>query len=286
MKDNSRGIAWALLAALLFAVVAAMAKLALRDFHILQILFFRQAVVFLCALPALTLARPFRLRSQHLGLHCVRLIASFVALSCGIWAVAVLPLTTAITLSFSHVFLGALLAMWVLKEPVDSHRIAAVLIGFTGVVVVMRPGLDHAVLAYSLIPILGALGAAVAKISVRKLSQTDTTATLLVYQSLFVGLLSGVPLFWLWQAPNVSDALFLSLIGLVATAGQWAGIQALRYGEASVVGVIDYTKLIYAAGIGYLIFAETPDGFTLVGAVGIVGSSLYIFGREARRRVS
>ena len=101
-----------------------------------------------------------------------------MALSTSIWAVAVLPLTTAITLAFAQVFFVALLAMWLLKETVGIYRIGAVIVGFIGVIVVMRPGVDGLIDMYALIPLVGALGAAFAIISVRKLSQTESTATL------------------------------------------------------------------------------------------------------------
>lgn len=123
--------------------------------------------------------------------------APFVALSTSIWAVAVLPFTTAITLAFAQVFFVALLAMWFLKEPVGWQRITAVLVGFIGVVVVMRPGVDGLINILALIPLAGAVGAAFAVISVRRLSQTESTATLLFYQATFVGLLAGIPLIWL-----------------------------------------------------------------------------------------
>jgi len=108
-------------------------------------------------------------------------MGAFVALSCGIWAVAELPLTTAITLGFAQVFFIALLALYFLNETVGVHRISAVLIGFVGVVVIMRPGIDGIFVIHAIIPIIAALGAAVAIISVRKLSQTESTATLLIY---------------------------------------------------------------------------------------------------------
>ena len=73
-------------------------------------------------------------------------------------------------------------------------------------------------------------------ISVRKLSQTESTQTLLVYQSLFVGVLAGAPLFWFWETPDLSGTLFLLAMGILATIGQWVGVKALRLGEASVVG--------------------------------------------------
>ena len=281
--NNVKGVLWALLATGLFATMTAMAKVAVTEYHVLQILFFRQIVVFASALPSIAAASPGSLRTRYPGLHAIRLVGAFVALSCGIWAVAVLPLTTATTLAFTQVFFVALLALYVLGENVGRHRATAVIVGFVGVVIVMRPGVDGLLDLHALIPIAGALGAAMAITSVRTLSQSEPTATLLVYQAVFVGVLAGIPLFWFWVTPDLGGLLFLLAMGVVAALGQWAGVQALRCGEASVVGNIEYAKLIYAAAFGYILFAEVPDTYTLLGAAVIVASSAYILHREARR---
>lgn len=284
MSNNTKGILWALLAAALFSIVIAMAKVAVVDYHVLQILFFRQIVVFLSSLPDIAKSFPNSLKTRRPGIHAARLTGAFTALSCGIWAVSVLPLTTATTLGFAQVFFVALLALAFLNEAVGAHRIGAVIVGFIGVIVVMRPGVDGLFDVHALIPLLGAAGAAVAVTSVRKLSQTESTATLLVYQSLFVGALAGIPLIWLWVTPDLFGWLFLFAMGVLATVGQWVGIRALRLGEASVVGNMEYSKLIFAAVLGFVLFNEIPDRYTVLGACVIVGSSIYIFRREQLKR--
>jgi len=285
MSDNIKGILWALLTAALFAIAAAMAKVAVTEYHVLQILFFRQIIVFLSSLPSIAKSFPESLKTQHPGIHALRLTGAFVALTCGIWAVAVLPLTTAVTLGFAKVFFVALIALYFLNESVGLHRITAVIVGFIGVVIVMRPGVEGIFDIPTLIPTVGALGAAVAATSVRKLSQTESTATLLVYQSLFVGALAGVPLYWLWVTPDLSGTLLLLAMGVIAAAGNWVGVKALRLGEASVVGNIEYTQLVYAVILGFFLFKEVPDIYTIIGAAIIVWSSIYIFRRQALSKV-
>ena len=283
-QDNLRGILWALVASGLFAIVAAMAKVAVTEYHVLQILFFRQAIVFLSALPSISKSFPQSLKTLRPDIHAARLIGAFVALSCGIWAVAVLPLTTAITLSFAQVFFVALIALKFLGEPVGLYRIIAIIVGFIGVVIVTRPGVDGLFNLYTLIPVVGAIGAAVASTSVRKLSQTESTATLLAYQAIFIGLLSGIPLIWLWVTPDFADLSFLLAMGLLATLANWIGVKALRLGEASVVGNIQYLQLVYAAILGFFIFSEVPDQYTITGAMIIISSSIYIIRRESKAR--
>ena len=284
MINNMQGISLALMATALFAIAAAMSKVAAAEYHVLQILFIRQIIVFLSVLPTVVKTFPNNLKTNHLGLHSLRLIGAFAALATGIWAVSVLPLTTATVLAFSQVFFVTLLALWFLKEPVGLARISAVLLGFIGVIIVMRPSVDGVLHAHSLIAITGAFGAAIAVTCVRKLSQSDSTTTLLTYQAIFVGLIAGIPMLWLWVTPTWSDLLLMVGIGLIATIAQWLGIMALRAGEASVIGSIEYLKLIYAALLGYLLFSEIPDFYTIIGATIIITSALYTVHREARHK--
>lgn len=283
MSKNLQGILWALVTTALFSVAAAMAKISVTDFHVLQILFIRQMIVFLSVLPSVAKDFPSNLKTSHPLAHMFRLIGAFIALSTGIWSVSVLPLTTATTLAFSQVLFVTLLAMKFLNEPVGLQRISAVIIGFIGVLIVLRPSLSGVADTNSFIPIIGAMGAAVAVTCVRSLSQTDSTATLLSYQAIFVGILSGIPMFWLWVTPNWFDFLFMVAIGIVATAAQWTGIKALREGEANIISSIGYMQLIYASLLGYLLFSEIPDSLTLIGASIIIGSAIYTIQGEARQ---
>ncbi|MEM9602267.1 MAG: DMT family transporter [Pseudomonadota bacterium] len=284
MTPNAFGIALAVIAAACFATTAALVKVAIAEFHVLQILFVRQACVFATTLPSLSRAFPASLHTRFPGWHAVRLLGAFAALSCSIWALSLLPLSTAITLGFAQVFFVALLARASLGEAVGPHRIAAVAIGFVGVLVVMRPGVAGLSSAGALVALAGALGAAVAVVCVRRLSQTDSSATLLAWQSICIGAIAAAPMPWVWQTPDAHGAALLLAIGVLSSVGQWIGVSALRHGEASVVGNVEYTKLLYAAVLGYALFDEVPDAWTGVGAAIIVAAGGYLFHREARAR--
>ncbi len=284
MNPNIQGAIWAILATAFFALGAAMAKGVVSEFHVLQILFFRQLVVFASALPVVLRTFPNSLKTRHPGLHLVRLLGAFVALSSGIWAVAVLPLTSATTLGFTKVFLVVLLASRFLSEAVGPSRWTAVGVGFLGVLIVIRPGVAGLNDWHVAVPIVGAFGAALAQICVRRLSQTESTASLLTYQAIFIGLMSGAPLYWFWVTPDAAGLLKLLLIGVLATAGQWLAVRALRLGEASIISNIQYIQLVYAAALGYLIFGEVPDQATLMGAAIIVVSAIVLLRRESAGR--
>ncbi|MCR9136603.1 MAG: DMT family transporter [Alphaproteobacteria bacterium] len=284
MPPNLNGVLLAMAATAMFSVAAALTKLASADYNVLQILFIRQIIMLVAILPILTRNVPHNLKTRHAGLHAIRLTGAFIALSCGFWAVAVLPLTTATVLAFSSVFFTTLLAAVFLGERVGAPRIAAIAVGFAGVLIVVRPSVSGMADLYALIAIAAALGAATAKTTIRRLSKSESTATLLAYQAIFIGVLAGLPMAWLWATPDWNGAVLLISIGLVSTLAQWVGVMALRAGEASLVTSIDYMQLIYAAILGYWLFSEWPDLYTFAGAALIVGSALFTVRREARRR--
>ena len=269
-----RGIVFALAATALFAITSAIVKVLVADYPVLQILFVRQLIVGVSVLPSILKSDSGQLKTDYPGLHGLRLMGAFVALTAGIWSVAILPLTSATVLAFTQVFFVVLLAARFLNETISKRRVLTIVAGFVGVTLVVRPGLDGMTALGVLIAIGGALGAAVAVTCVRTLSQTDSTATLLTYQALFVGLMSGIPMFWIWKSPTLWDLVMLITIGVLATAAQWFGVAALRLSPVSVIGNIEYMKLFYASVLGYLFFSEIPAPITLIGSVIIVLSAI------------
>jgi drug/metabolite transporter (DMT)-like permease len=284
MTNNVKAILWALLATAFFSLGAALVKLAIRDYHILQILFFRQSIVLLTILPSLVRVGPSLLQTKRPALHALRLIAALVALLSGFWAVSGLPLTTAVTLGFTSIFFVSGLAFLFPGETLGPHRLAAIGLGFIGVLVTMRPDLGGLGNLYSLAAVLSAFAASIATVCVRSLTRTEATPTLLVYFAFFIGLISGLPMLWLWKQPSLQDAIILIGMGLSSSIGHWFSIRALRLGQAGIVKSIEYVSLIYTAILGYLIFAEIPDDNTLLGAAIIIVASLYILYREHVRR--
>lgn len=282
MTKNTQGIYWALLSTLLFAIVATMAKVAVEQYHVLQILFFRQLIVFLSTLPTIKKSFPKSLKTKYPKIHMARILGAFIALSCGIWAIEVLPLTIAITLGFTEVFFATFLAFIFLSEALEKTKVTMTILGFIGVIIVMRPRIDGVINIYSLIPILAALGASIAFICVKKLSQTESTATLLVYQSVFIGIAAALPLFYLWKTPSLQDLIFLLIMGLIATIANWIAVKALRLTQASIIGNIKYIQLVYVAILGYIFFDEVPNIYTIIGASIIIFSALYMLNIKNR----
>ena len=276
MNATTRAVLWALAATALYSLAAALAKFAAAHFHVLEILFVRQLAALASTLPTLARDFPASLATRRPGLHLLRIAGAFLALGGGIWAVAVLPLVVAVTLGFAQVFFVAILAALFLGESLGRGRMAAMVLGFAGVLLVMRPDAKGLLDVRAAIPLGAALGAAVAVVCVRALSMTERTATLLAWPSFFIALASGVPMLWLWRTPNGSELALLLVMAATATLGQWAGLRSLRLGSAGLIGTLDYVKLVHAVVLGVLLFGEWPDAPTLFGAGLIVLAAMLV----------
>lgn len=286
MSDNSRAALYALISLALMSSAWAVTKAAVAEYHVLQVLFFRQAIVLSTTLPQIKRNFPDSLKTKQPVVHGIRLLGAFVGLVCSIWAIGLLPMTTAATLGFSQTFFMAVLAVIFLNEHVGVHRIGAIMVGFVGVLIVVRPGGEGFGSLGMYVAIMGALGAAVALTSVKHLSRTESTATLLAYQTICIGAVAAVSMIWVWKTPDLNGWMLLIGIGLLSAPAQWIGVTALRLGESSLLANIQYSKLLYAGVLGYFFFGEIPDRYTVIGACVIIASGFYIFHREARRNKS
>lgn len=285
LPGNVRGTIFALAAAAMFTIVSALVKFAAKDYHVAQILLFRQAVMLLFVLPVLVKTFPQSLRTRRPGLHLLRLTGALIALTLSFTAVANLPLTTAISFSFTKSLFVTVFAALLLGEAVGWRRVSAILVGFAGMLIILRPDTGSAVSFYGLTAIAAAIGAATAVTCVRALTSTENTATLLSYQAIFVGLLVAIPAYFVWKTPDLQGVLILTAIGAVSVLAQWLGVASYRAGEVSVVTGMEYTKLLYASLIGIVIFAEWPDSKTLLGAAIIISASAFTIWREAKNKI-
>lgn len=282
LSANGRGALFMLAAACFFAANSALVKsLLVSGLGPLQITFVRLAVGALAILPFVWRAGPASLRTRHPGVHALRAVAGGGAMVCGIAALDTLPLADYTALSFSQPLFAVILAILVLGERVGWRRWAATLAGFLGVVVMVRPGSGRFE-AEALLAVAMAFGIAVAVILAKRLPAEESQVTMLFYFSAATSLAFAWPALAAWQAPSPLQAVGLVGFGLGGLITQALMIAAFRTGEASVVAPFDYCKLIVAGILGFAIFGEVPDGWTLAGAAVIVAATLYIARREAR----
>jgi len=281
LPANGRGALFMLAAACCFAANGALIKILLASgLHPLQITFVRLLVGVVGVLPFVWRAGWASLKTRHPGIHALRALAGGCAMVCGVAALDQLRLADFTAISFSQPLFAVILAVLVLGETVGWRRWGATLVGFIGVVIMVRPG-GGAFEAGALLAVAMAFGIAVAVIMAKRLPAEESQATMLFYFSLATVIVFAVPALAVWRMPTATETLGLIGFGFAGLITQALMIAAYRSGEASVVAPFDYTRLITASILGFALFGELPDLWTLVGAGVIVATTLYIAHREA-----
>ena len=294
LPTNVRGALTILVAAAFFAGMTLVIKLLGtgaaaegRAMNVTQILFLRQVGMTAILLPRIVANWPDNFRTEVPQWQALRIVAALVAMTCGFTAVIHMPLADATAIGFAKSFFTTIFAILILHEVVGWRRWTATAVGFLGVVVMIRPfglGGNEAVSPYAIYALTGAAAAGLVMVVIRRLSRTDSNMTILTYQAVFVGLAMALPAWWFWVTPTLAEWGLIALLGVFSVVGQWLNIQGYRLGEASVMAVLDYMRLIYATLLGWLFFANLPDRYTWIGSAIVVGAAIYIIYREAQKK--
>jgi drug/metabolite transporter (DMT)-like permease len=215
--------------------------------------------------------------------HLARSVVGLSGMVCGFSAVQLLPLTEATALGFAAPLFMTALAALLLKEPVGARRWAAVMVGFGGVLLMARPSPDHMNTLGVTLGLLSAVGAAGAMVAIRQISDTERGPTIVFYFTLAgvaVGLVGSL---FHWVTPDLPTLGLLVLAGLIGGVGQLLLTEALRRAPVGVIAPFDYTQFVWATLLGLVIWGELPHPLTLVGAVVVAASGVYILHRELVR---
>jgi len=279
------GVMLRVVAMVFMAGLAALVKwCGAKGVPVLEIIFFRNAFAFIpiclyiwrtCGFGVLRTRRP-------LG-HLTRSAVGLTGMICGFTALQHLPLTEATAFSFAAPLFMTALSVPILREPVGRHRWGAVLLGFVGVLVMIRPEPGHMSLTGAGLALAAAVATAFAMITVREMGRTEPGAAIAFYFTLsgcVLGL-SGVAFHWV--TPALPTLGLLILTGLVGGIGQLLLTESLRVAPVGLVAPFDYTQLLWASLIGLLIWGELPRPATIAGALIVAASGVYIVLRETRR---
>jgi len=284
LSGNAQGCIWMALCGLGFSVMAAFVKLAGQShMNIFEITFFRVLIGFLMLVPFIARAGLVSLHTRYIQAHALRAVLGFVAMLCAYLGIAKLELATYTALSFTKPLFAVILAVVILKEDVRWRRWAATIVGFFGVLVMMQPG-SGTFNSWALLALGDALSIALLITILKRLPASETPLVMLFYYGLIGTLLIAPFAIYQWQWPTATQWLYLLAIGSTGALSQYWWILAFKAGEASVVAPFDYLRLLFAGLIGFIIFGELPDHWTLIGSAMIIGSTVYIAQREARRK--
>jgi drug/metabolite transporter (DMT)-like permease len=272
-----------LVATLLFTVMDSIAKSLTATYAVQQVIwarYFFQFALMLLLIPRLGIAG--LLWTKRPGVHIARGLLLTIATGCMITAISMVPLADAYTITFTAPFLVTILSIPLLKERVGWRRWTAVLVGFAGVLIVFRPFAAPVHWAM-LLPLITAACFAVYQILTRKVSyDSRETAFMMLFYLAWVGtavMTAVVPAYW--RPVALGDWVWMVGTGALGATGHLILIRALRIAPASLLSPFIYSQIVWALGIGYFWFDDTPNTWMLIGCSIIVASGLYVFYREA-----
>lgn len=287
MSPNVQGIVIALVGCAIYSAHDAIIKVLGASLPTVQIAFF----VYLLGIPFVVAMlihdrRPGTLRPVNPGWMALRVVSVLVAVLGAFYAFSVLPLAEAYTILFAAPLLIAVLAVPILGETLRWRRATAVIVGLIGVIVVLRPGaessggigLGHAA------ALMSAFGNAMVHLTARKIGGQERLPLMILYPMLGIVVLLGLALPWQF-APLTGPAFgALVILALLSFVAMLCLIEGFKRAEAGLVAPMQYSQLIWGVLMGVVFFDEWPQGQTLIGAVLIIGSGLYIVFREARQK--
>ena len=277
------GIASIIAAIFFFSMMDGVAKWLGQSYTPIQIAFFRNLFGLLpVALIIWQGGGLGALRTRHPWAHVLRAVLIWLALVTFFAGISIMPLAEAVAIAFAAPLFVTALSQPIAGEPVGPRRWAAVLVGFLGVLIIVRPG-AATFRPEALLVLLSALCFAVAMLVTRRMVRSETNAALLFYTTIGGLLANGVLLPLFWSAPPAGDLGLFVLLGLIGGVGSFLMVVAYRHAPAAVIAPFDYSALLWSTLIGWLVWRDVPETAVWLGAAVVVASGLYIIQREAIR---
>lgn len=282
-RDNLRGILWMLVSVVVASIMTIAVRIVSLEMDSTQVVLYRSAIAIVMVGVAVILASPLRRKLSFTKpyQHLIRGTLVAIATHFGFYTIATIPLATATVLFFTAPIFATLLALFIHGETIGLRRILAIVAGFVGALVVLRPGFGEPSLG-----MLTAIGSSLCFASAltmsRNLAQADGPLST-YFSSIIITTLITVPIVGTDLAVPSLNATWIAvtLVAITSMVRGIADIEAYRHAEAGILAPVAYLRLVFIGIAAYLMFGEKPDWQTMLGAVIIVGSTLYIAQREA-----
>ena len=257
------------LAAFMFASMGVSVRYASDTLPSEVLVFLRNVFGLMFLLPWLYRSGFRNLKTNRLTAHVTRSVTGLAAMYCFFYAITHLPLAEAVLLNFSSPIFIAIIALLWLGEKATHKLLLAIIIGFFGICLILKPGMEILSPA-ALVGLISAIFAAMAMVSIRDLSKTEPTRRIVFYFSVVATLISALPMLWYWLTPDLKPLLAMIFAGLSATLGQLFLTYGYSLAPAARVSPYSYNTILFAAIYGWVFWSETPDILTLFGGLLII----------------
>lgn len=281
-RSNLEGALWMLLSAVTFSVMTTLIKFLGSDYPAALQTFYRQAAGLIILIPLIVRHRSAAFATSRPWIMVFRSVTGTAGMILSFYAFQKMPLADANALSFTRTLWLVPLAAFVVKEQVGPLRIGAAIVGFAGVLLMIRPGAGgHFAVGLPALAMLTASFLFAFTVTGMKVLTRDHSPMVILCWSAVLGLVLAIPgavLTWRWPQPL--DLALLCAMGAIATLNQACYIKGMQLGDAAAMAPIDYTRLVFSAAVGFFLFSEVPGVWTIAGAAVVVAATLFITLRE------
>ena len=261
------GALFVLSASFTFAALGALIKVVSTSLTNEMVVFFRNLCALIFILPWIWYSRPLGgVKTSFFQLHLLRSLSGLGAMYCFFYSIAHLKLSEACLLaSTTPLFIPVIAYVWI-REPVAQKLRGAIIIGFIGILLILKPGIG-VFQPIAIVALASGIFAALAMVSIRRMSASEPTIRIVCYFTTLGTLISAVPLVWSWQSPQPKIWCLLVLIGMLAAVGQILLTKGYSLAPAAQVGPLTYGNVVFATFLGWLFWGESLDAMTWAGAV-------------------
>jgi drug/metabolite transporter (DMT)-like permease len=247
----------------------------------IEILFFRSLIGFVLVMPMFMRNPMEPLRTKRFGMHLLRGATGAVGNACFFWTITHMLLADSMALQFSRPLFMIPLALIFLGEIAGWRRSIVAVVGFVGILLYARPfteGFEPG----AFVGATGALFGGLVVICIKRLQTTESTRVIMFYYAFWTALFALIPTIWFWVTPTWPELALLAVVGFLGISGQTMITHGLSQGDATVLVPLDYSRIVYSAALGYLLFGELPGPWSFAGIAVIVSASLYLVLTEKR----
>ena len=281
MSNNKLAIFLIITSVFFGTVMLSFLKIAQEDVNVYVAGFFRFFLGLVIILPYIIKNKDAVLKTTHLKQHFLRAILGLPAMLIYFSALVLLPIEKLTAISFVVPLIVTILAVFFLGEKIYIYRTLALILGFSGMLVIIRPGfVDISIGVYMVL--FSALLWSVNIIITKKISKDDSAITILAYQSIFMSLLSFFIVLFFWEMPSLKTFIYLILAAMCGTVLHLTLNHAFKLVDVSMTQPYSFLNLVFASIIGYFVFDEMPDLYTWIGALIIFTGVLIISYREMK----
>ena len=280
MSAPLMAISLMIISGLFFVLMHSAVKYLSKEVHIFEIAFFRCSLVIFVLAPVIIQQGKTIFKTRQPKMQFLRIITNSVAMLCFFYGISTTPLAQLTTLGFTVPIFATILAVIFMKEKIRLRRTTALIIGFIGTIVVMRP--DISIELGALLIIFSSFLWSICLIFIKKLTQTDSAVTISLYFGIGMIPATFILAFPVMEAIDIRQFTILVFIAITGTLAQTIMNTALKKGELALLLPFDFLRLIWSVLIGYVLFAEEPTFTLWIGGFLIIGSTTYIAWREAK----